>query len=527
MSKFVKQTLSEIHKINHIRTNNILFSLSENYTQLQFDDTLDCNVYNDLSAGLYKITIHGINYCFLIDYSISNENNLFIYNIQNLYIIHGKKRKCIKLYLIEDVLDRDIKGSISYTQTKRYDTYIKLDKNSIPPKWHKDYIIIKPNNSSHIDTRMYLDKYSIPPKDKKILLSSIINYNNLAEESVKYNNVLLSNGKYNNAFNTINLYNSFFYNKKTERIESANRVGDLSIVSLNSCSGVKIEQYLYNNVLLSNGTYNEDTNVISIPSNFVYDEKLKRIVFDQYEYDNFGSTSFIINNTVNSYLDGIIIEGKTYDSFKDINALCKLTSIDAIKIQTSSIENDADDLLKIKLKNPIKSLPSGHYDTLYINCNTCDAFIINNVIRLALTGSEKWELIDSLSDYNYNVFKLKYDNMSINTDKDCIICSHLNSIGFDDLSSHDGICISIGNTIDTRGIYIKLQKDLVKDLVEFKKFLKDNMLNYNTLIVDYLSSEPTVKSILLDEYHVKTYFNKTVVKINVDSRVTLLSKFFK
>lgn len=521
MSELKKQILSEIHRINHIRTNSILFSLEENFKELYFNKYSGCNVYYNLSAGLYKILIDDINYCFLLDENTKAQDNLFIYNSQKIYLLQDGKRKYVKLYLIEDILDKNIFPSVSYTQTKRYDTYIKLDKNTIPPDWHKQYIVIKPNNNKN--SIIHLDKLFDAPTEQLISLSDIKGHD-ISEEYVEYNNLLLSNGIYDKDSNVIKLYNDFFYNKKSERIECINNAGS-NRLSLSNCNGLKIEQYFYNNVLVSNGTYNEDSNIINIPSNFVYDEELKRIVFDQYEYNHFGSTSFTINNTVNSYLDGIIIEGKTYDSYKDLNDPCRLTAIDAIKIATSKNENETDDLLKIKLKNPIKSLPSGEHDILYINCNTCNAFIVNNIMRLTLSGSEQWELVKSLCDFNYNVFKLKYDNMSINNG--CVNCSHLNTVDFDELYSYDNNCISIGNTIDSAGVYIKIRKDIANDLLHFKKLLKDNLISSRAFIVDYLSSVPRIKSVLLDEYHVKTFFNKTLVKINVDSKVTLMAKIFK
>lgn len=493
MSELKKQILSEIHKINHIRTNSFLFSLSDEYIELQYDDNLQCNVYYSLSAGLYKIVINGINYCFLLDSDIEYKDTLFVYNSQKIYLLHNEKRKYIKLYLIEDVLDKNIENSIVYTQDKRHDTYIKLDKNTVLPDWSKDSILIKYNTC-------ILD-------------------NNPSENKIP----VLCNGVYDKKSNTIKLY-GYSYDIESKiliPISDANA----SIIQLNSLDCIKIEKYLYNNILLSNGTYNEDSNIISIPSNFVYDEELKRIVFDQYEYNYFGSTSFTINNTVNSYLDGIIIEGKTYGSFKDLYNPCKLISIDGIKIETSRKEDTIDDLLKIRLKNPIKSLPSGEHDILYINCNTCNAFIVNNIMRLTLSGSEQWELVKSLCDFNYNVFKLKYDNMSINNG--CVNCSHLNTVDFDELYSYDNNCISIGNTIDSAGVYIKIRKDIANDLLHFKKLLKDNLISNRAFIVDYLSSAPRIKSVLLDEYHVKTFFNKTLVKINVDSKVTLMAKVFK
>ena len=235
-------------------------------------------------------------------------------------------------------------------------------------------------------------------------------------------------------------------------------------------------------------------------------------------------SSYQIKNTVETFLDGIIVEGETIYSNKSIDSPSELQSLNTITISTSN-DKDSDEL-KILLKNSIKRLPCGICDTFFMDSVYCNAFTIHNIGRTILSGSEPWEIIEKYCDSDYNVFFCNYDNIAIGNNKNYINCCSLESTVFNELTNYNGSCICIGNSNSTKGVYVKIQKQYAEDLLEFKGFLRKQIIDYKPFIVEYLLDKPIYKSVLLDEYHVKTFFKNTSIKINVDN-ATFLTRNFK
>lgn len=266
-------------------------------------------------------------------------------------------------------------------------------------------------------------------------------------------------------------------------------------------------------------TYDEQSKLLSA-NNAIYDSSSKLIMLN-------GTASVVslyeIKNTVESFLDGIIVEGETIYNTKNIDNPCDLQSINSIIINTYN--GPESDELKILLKNPIKRLPCGICDLFFMDSIYCNAFTIHNIGRTILSGSEPWEILNDYCNSDYNVFFYNCSNIAIGTNKDFINCCSLNSVAFNNLAS-SGTSICMGNSESSRGIYIKIQKQYAQDLQEFKNFLRKQILNYKPFIVEYLLDKPIYKSVLLDEYHVKTFFKNTNIKINANN-TTFLTRNFK
>ena len=244
----------------------------------------------------------------------------------------------------------------------------------------------------------------------------------------------------------------------------------------------------------------------------------------------------LLENTVNASLNNIIIGGKTDIEYPDgIDSLTpyhpsKINSISDITIDTYNSSDTKKDSMIIKLKNNIKRLPNGTMDTLNINCTTCRATIIFRVGRLILTGNEDWVVYDDGYNKDYCIYFLKYNAAAVGTDDTGLLCNYYPTISCHEMLHDDTIQYAISNNNDSKntGFYFRVPKDVVtpdKDGDNFKAYLND-CLKTNPVIVEFLLKEPRHKSVLLDEYHLKSFYPNTNVKINHNTATAIGYKSF-
>lgn len=279
---------------------------------------------------------------------------------------------------------------------------------------------------------------------------------------------------------------------------------------------------------------------------------------------------FKINNTVNSYIDGIVIGGCStlildskfpihasyiYQDGKDIvypvharylsqsnNELpivnakyiysnispytpLKLNSINHVDIISRC--NNKTHKLPILFKNNIKSLPSGVRDVFVLDSINQKAFIIFNIGRVIFSGAEDWKLI--YHNNNYATYFLKQEYVHVGEDDNSILCNYFpsvtNSKMLNDNTFYYGI--SNSNDDDNRGFYIRIPIDLLEevDVTSFKKFLR-NKFTTRPVVVEYLLHDCKYKSVLLDEYHIKQFYPYTEFYLGDNMEFAILNKIY-
>ena len=87
------------------------------------------------------------------------------------------------------------------------------------------------------------------------------------------------------------------------------------------------------------------------------------------------------------------------------------------------------------------------------------------------------------------------------------------------LKSSIDYCIANSVEQSKPGIYIKLPTELIAEtgVENFKKYLKYLVNKKNPVIIEYLSKDIRVKSVLLDDYIIPQYSPNTNINIDADT----------
>ena len=204
----------------------------------------------------------------------------------------------------------------------------------------------------------------------------------------------------------------------------------------------------------------------------------------------------------------------------------EIRSISGFKIITnnSAIINE-NDYLDILLKNNIKSLPNGTKDTFILNMYQQQHHLIYRIGRRIFTGNESWEYLEIGSNSQYYLFYLKDNNVKLQNSNTNMICSHFDcvqcSLLINSTTNKSGICSSYGNM--NNGFIIKIPAQYLDSQIAsnskisaFKNWLSNELKNEDPFIVEYELSSIKYKTVLLDEYHIDTYYPNTFIKVNND-----------
>ena len=217
--------------------------------------------------------------------------------------------------------------------------------------------------------------------------------------------------------------------------------------------------------------------------------------------------------------------------YKDIsNSLrpFEIRSISGFKIITNNeYTEDENDYLDILLKNNIKSLPNGIKDTFILNMNQQQHHLIYRIGRKIFTGNEDWKFIEIGSNKDYYLFFLKDSNVKLVNSATNMICSHFNCIQSASLinssTKNAGICSSydanMGNgfIIKIPKLYLGTNINGANKVIKFKHWLSQELKNEDPFIIEYELNKPRYKTVLLDEYHIDTYYPNTFIKVNNDN----------
>lgn len=238
---------------------------------------------------------------------------------------------------------------------------------------------------------------------------------------------------------------------------------------------------------------------------------------------------------VNSYFDLLYICANTIyigDTIS-INAPATINRCNYINFMSFD-NNNNDNELSINLPYSIGKLNNGVYDKLILDSENMICNIILNTNYEMLTGAFIYKYIEELSSTDTLVFFIKNENIKSNAGYDSIFCTHFlnleDKVFYDKDNNTNGIVIPNN---DDNGFLLKISKtylDINNSTYEsaIKKFVMDKAISNNPIYIEYELSKPKYITILLDEYHLKTYYPNTLFFYNANTNVPIfVSKFFK
>lgn len=233
------------------------------------------------------------------------------------------------------------------------------------------------------------------------------------------------------------------------------------------------------------------------------------------------TSSFDIES-VNDNIDMIMIAGESnYIGTPSLETPGKINRLTSINIKT---ESDSDsDTLTIPFKHTLGRLPNGARDYIVINSDKLIAHDIINTSKEILSGGLDWQYEESCSTSEYYVFFAKYSNVKSNNTAGSIRCSHFESVSCSDLlnKSTKKNCIATSYDSYENGIWIKIAASVLdihgdKDFGnEMKMWILSKAASDNPIYIEYEIANPSHNTILIDEYHVKTWYPNT--KITIDN----------
>lgn len=397
----------------------------------------------------------------------------------------------------------NIVHSNNHTQTKKVCTinsklqYENLTADNLPVEFSDlspgIYCITINSKEYFFDLFMY-----IGPNDKEKLI--IKNENNAY--------ILLRDAQY-----TINLYEkvSSVTKNKTELNNTVNNYMDMIVIN------GKTIQYPYKPnditdrlaVIPNNGDI-PSSDLQLIESKSLSELEEYNTIFRNLDYVKFGSYN-------------IEVEEDEYDtSDKSLDNPYSIKSISKFYINTKPDNIESYTELEVYLKNNIKSLPNGIKDTFILNSLQCQNHIIYRIGRGIITGGEECKFLETLSNNKTWLFWIPNAFIkSENADKN-IVCSHFNTDSYTNIIKTNNTKASVSSGYGTykNGILIRIpilentNNINATPIIVFKNWLRSQVYNGTPVIIEYTLDEPIYKTVLLDEYHINTYFNKTNILLN-------------
>lgn len=329
--------------------------------------------------------------------------------------------------------------------------------------------------------------------------------------------------------NPFNVYATFGYKKYPILLYKMVDNNDNNNVSINNTVNDAFDMIVINgktSTIPSN--YYNIQNLFAIKPNNNTFLSTRQLLNSKYNMDEISSSNTIINNIACTNED-------YYGESTSSNKPCDIRSISGFKIITSKESiNDEDNYLDIYLKNNVKSLPNGIKDTFILNSELQEHHIVYRIGRKVFTGNEDWKFIEDNSTDDYYLYWLSDNNVLSEDSDNNLNCTHFENIQSSKLFEKDinkmGISTGFGD-IFTNGFFIRVQKDIMEPdpndkEVTFKNWLRHQIESGIPLIVEYPLNSFKYKTVLIDEYHINTYFNKTNIKINNDYDVSYFYKIY-
>ena len=245
------------------------------------------------------------------------------------------------------------------------------------------------------------------------------------------------------------------------------------------------------------------------------------------------SQSSTLNNTVNSNLDAIVLSSYIDMSVSKgtLEKPVRINRVNSITINTK-IDDYTKDEFNISLKRSLGCLPNGVMDYFIINNEQQIAHEIINTRREILSDGMNWQYQEDYSTTDYYVFFANKSNVKCNNDNTSLRCTHFETVSFDDIinSNIKKDCIAVSNNSGNNGIWIKIKSSLLnvennEDInTEFSNFINSKLKSENPIYIEYQLTKTLFNTILIEDYNIKTWFNKTEFNINSNCDYSLFYK---
>jgi hypothetical protein len=283
---------------------------------------------------------------------------------------------------------------------------------------------------------------------------------------------------------------------------------------------------------LSNGDFlvikNKDTITLYMAGSTPYPivpYKINNIYNDKSEYTI---------DSVNDSIDITIISGNTnYAGNPSLNSPAKINRSAGININTKFGEKYNS--LNISFKYTLGKLPNGVKDYIIINSDQLIAHNIINTSKEVLSGGLNWEYKQEYSNSEYYVFFTEYPRVKSNNTSDCIRCSHFEPVAYNELlsTSTKKNCIAVSDDSHNNGIWLKIAVFVLdihgdKNISdEMKKWIRIQSASENPICIEYQLTDTMYNTILIDEYHMTTWYPNTTITFNSDYDVSVFYKALK
>ena len=217
-----------------------------------------------------------------------------------------------------------------------------------------------------------------------------------------------------------------------------------------------------------------------------------------------------VGNSINSFLDIVALTGKTICNNPGYMHPAAIISIDKFSIETYGSGND---IKQIDLHTELRALPNGTKDIFVMDANAQRAYIIRKVNKAIISGFDEEIIhIPTFSNASYDVYFIKRKNAKFLNDDKALICSHFKTVSYNDLInkeySMNVIALSDDYMWRHEGFYLKIDKSIASDVSELRTFI-NRLYNEEPLTIVYPLMGAKYEPVLLDEYHIKTYFGGT------------------
>jgi hypothetical protein len=238
------------------------------------------------------------------------------------------------------------------------------------------------------------------------------------------------------------------------------------------------------------------------------------------------NTSLYNIESVNNHIDMIIVSGDTkYTGEPSLDNPATINRIPSININTE--HGSESDSITIPFKHTLGSLPNGAKDYTVINTDQLITHNIINTDKEVLSGGLNWKYMEEYSDTNYYVFFTEYPNIKNSNNSESIRCSHFKSVPYNELINFNTKknCIATSSDDNTNGIWIKIATSVLdihgdKNIVdEMKRWIRIQAISINPIYIEYELTDTIYDTVLIDEYHVTTWYPNTKVTFNNNASI--------
>lgn len=252
---------------------------------------------------------------------------------------------------------------------------------------------------------------------------------------------------------------------------------------------------------------------------------------------------YVLEDTLNNHLDMLFINGRTImpEGEPSLANPVEYKSMDNLVYKTVSGYDGTESELTLTIREPLRSMNNGLKDLMVVNSDVERHHITTKIGRTILSGYDKLVELPQYKNGPSLLFYYQNQNVGYANDAGNIRCTHFKSFKCSDITRisvrSDGIAAVSQEFAEANGFYngclIRISQDeLVEYGSEYAKtnaeklgVLIDRCLRTKPLTIEYVLQDYSRRVLLLDEYHVKTFYGSTTF-IPADN-TTEVSYFYK